>query len=551
MTSATLDRGEHANADRYHELALSLTGAAALLLGIGLLAMRWRLPLLGMHSFRQTQTAITSYWLIRGSPGIAYETPVLGVPWSIPYEFPFYQLLVARLAEWTGLPLDSIGRLVSYLFVVLTIFPVRMLARAWKLDDTYTHFFAILLLTSPIYLFWGTAFLVETFVVFFCFWFVAEVELTTEVTTLSSYWTALALSIFCAAIAALGKITTFAPFECLAGLILLNDFVRRLRRHEPLFRPILSSGAVIAIPVILFEVWNRFADAQKAKNPIATYLVTSSASARQWYLGTWAQVFSLTMLHTLLRTLTDTLGVLAVPIVIVSLPFAICFRIIDRRSQIILLGALGAFLVPFVLFSNMHIVHNYYDAENAIFLICALAVVVSRLFSTGHRQAAWNLLVLTVASQLVWFGLFFLRDIRHPLDRPLLRIAQAIKETTDPDSVVVIYGQDFSSVIPYYAQRRALMEPDWIPYEGTLERARRMLSPQGGHPVEAVVRCKSRMDQFPEFNRIFADLDAHVQKVQLAGCDVYFVGSARALSTRERQSPEPVILSGHGQPAAR
>ncbi len=37
------------NSDRYHELALSLTGLAALILGIGVLAMRWRLPLLGMH----------------------------------------------------------------------------------------------------------------------------------------------------------------------------------------------------------------------------------------------------------------------------------------------------------------------------------------------------------------------------------------------------------------------------------------------------------------------------------------------------------------------
>jgi hypothetical protein len=549
MTPAgeALDLGERANADRYHELALSLAGAAALLLGLGLLAIRWRLPLLGMHSFRQTHTAMTSYWLMHGSPWFAYETPVLGVPWSIPNEFPFYQLLVARLAEWTGLPLDPIGRLVSYLFVVLTIIPVRTLAGAWKLENSYICVFAILLLTSPIYLFWGTAFLIETCVLFFCFWFLAEVELTTEPTPRSSYWTALPLSIFCGAIGALGKITTFVPFECFAGLILLNDFVKRLRQHESLLRPILTGGAIVAIPLILFEVWNRFADAQKLKNPIATYLVTSS---RQWYLGTWAQLFSLNMLLTLLRTATDSLGILAVAIVIASALVVVSYRIMDQQAETVILGAMGAFLLPFVLFTNMHIVHNYYDTENAIFLICALAMVVTRLFSTGHRQAGWNLLAVTVASQLVWFALFFVRDIRYPLDRPLMAIAQAVKKSTSPDSVVVIYGRDFSSVIPYYAQRRALMEPDWIPHEETLERARRMLAPQGGHRVEAVVRCKSQMDQFPEFNQIFADLDARVQKLQLAGCDVYFVGSARVLSTRERQSSEPVISNNHSQPAA-
>jgi hypothetical protein len=119
---------------------------------------------------------------------------------------------------------------------------------------------------------------------------------------------------------------------------------------------------------------------------------------------------------------------------------------------------------------------------------------------------------------------FFLRDIRHPFDRPLMAIAQAINTKTSRDGVVVIYGQDWSPVIPYYAQRRALMEPpDFVPYEETLERARRMLAPQGGHRVEAVVRCKSDLDRYPEFSGIFADLDRHFAKEHIAGCDVYFV----------------------------
>jgi hypothetical protein len=523
-TQLTPDLAVSANTDRYHELALSLAASAALLVGLCVLAMRWRLPLLGMHSFRQTQTAITSYWLIRGSPWFNYETPVFGAPWSTPFEFPFYQLLVAGLAEWTGLPLDSTGRLLSYLFLVLTIIPVRMLARAWKLDGSYVRVFAILLLASPIYLFWGTAFLIETFVVFFCFWFLAEVELTTR----SSHWTPLVLSIFCGAVGALGKITTFVPFALLAGLILLNDLVTRLRRRESLLRPILNGGAIMAISLILFEIWTRFADAEKLKNPIASHLVSTLPAMHRWFFGNWAQLFSTNMLLTLLRALTDTLGVLGVPIVIASVPLAIYYRIVDRRTGIIISAALGAFLLPFIVFTNVHIVHNYYDAANAIFLICGLAILVTQLFSTGHRQAGWNLLALTVASQLLWFGLFFVDDIRNPYDRPLLAISKAINAKTDADAVIVIYGQNSSPVIPYYAQRRALMDPDAEPpfsNEETLERARRMLASQGGHRVEAVVRCKSQMDRFPEFDRIFRDLDTHVSKQQMAGCDVYFVGN--------------------------
>ena len=54
-------------------------------------------PIADLHQFRQTQTAITAYWIWRGGPWLAYETPVLGYPWSIPYEFPIFQYLLAAL----------------------------------------------------------------------------------------------------------------------------------------------------------------------------------------------------------------------------------------------------------------------------------------------------------------------------------------------------------------------------------------------------------------------------------------------------------------------
>src|SRR5262249_18342164 len=72
-------------------------------------------PLLDQYAFRQTQTALTSYWLMRGGPIFAYETPVLGFPWSIPFEFPLYQLLAAALSL-VGVPLDAAGRIVSFVF---------------------------------------------------------------------------------------------------------------------------------------------------------------------------------------------------------------------------------------------------------------------------------------------------------------------------------------------------------------------------------------------------------------------------------------------------
>jgi hypothetical protein len=71
--------------------------------------------------------------------------------------------------------------------------------------------------------------------------------------------------------------------------------------------------------------------------------------------------------------------------------------------------------------------------------------------------------VLIVLSQLLRLYGFFARDIANPYYRELLPLAQSVKSHTDPDGVVVIYGQKGSPVVPYYSERRALMEPEWIP----------------------------------------------------------------------------------------
>jgi hypothetical protein len=82
-------------------------------------------PLLDAHSFRQTQTALTSYWFMKEGFRLAYQTPVGGAPWTIPYEFPIYQAVVTGLSGATGLELGAAGRLASFLFLCATLFPVR------------------------------------------------------------------------------------------------------------------------------------------------------------------------------------------------------------------------------------------------------------------------------------------------------------------------------------------------------------------------------------------------------------------------------------------
>src|SRR6187402_3033294 len=64
--------------------------------------------------FRQTQTAISALFILReDNYSLAYPTPVLGKPWSIPMEFPLYQWATVALSDTTGISLTVAGRTVS------------------------------------------------------------------------------------------------------------------------------------------------------------------------------------------------------------------------------------------------------------------------------------------------------------------------------------------------------------------------------------------------------------------------------------------------------
>ena len=161
---------------KYHEsLIILLEWAPAILALVVAAIAAWFAvfyagqPLLEMHGFRQTQTALTSYWMIEDGWRLAYETPVAGYPWSIPMEFPIYQSIVA-LTTWLGsFNLDSTGRLVSFCFLLACAWPAFMIVRRLNLPSQVAWVFCALLWSSPIYLFWGRTFMIETAALFFTF----------------------------------------------------------------------------------------------------------------------------------------------------------------------------------------------------------------------------------------------------------------------------------------------------------------------------------------------------------------------------------------------
>ena len=125
-------------------------------------------PLIDRHEFRQTQTTLSALFMQPGLEGLLnYQTPVVGAPWSIPFEFPLFQWITHQLAHLSGLNLSSSGRLISVLFGLGCLWPATRLMRRFDLSFTATGLFIALYCTSSIYLFWNRAFLMESTALFF------------------------------------------------------------------------------------------------------------------------------------------------------------------------------------------------------------------------------------------------------------------------------------------------------------------------------------------------------------------------------------------------
>ena len=442
-----------------HELTLDrlllVLLAVALLVALAVLCIGVFQPLLDQYFARQTQTALTSYWLIRGGPIFAYETPVAGFPWSVPFEFPLYQILAALLSE-TGLPLDAAGRIVSFVFFVGCLWPMRVLFRALRFDDVAFPCTAILFLFCPLYLYWGRTFMVETCALFFSFLWLAYLARFLAAPAFASA----VIATFAGSLGVLAKSTTFPAFAMLGGLLFLKEGYAAWtnRAVAQRVRPILLALVVVAVPLVVGGAWSTYSDMVRAHNEIGAHM-TNSRLAR-WIFGTWDQRVGATFWRdvVLRRALSDAFGYAAIPAVAL-----IGVSLLSRRHVYAVLAAVAAFLVPFLVFTNLHIVHFYYQTANAIFIVAAAGLALASLMRMRRNWLALLGLGVLVAGQVTYFRSAYASLLTNDFSMmPVYRIADIAKSMTPPDTSLVVIGDDWSTTIPYYAQRKSLPIPNWL-----------------------------------------------------------------------------------------
>lgn len=439
----------------------------------------WNEPLLDLWRFRETQTALAARDFVQNGFHLDYATPVLGAPWSIPFEFPTYQFFVALLVKVSGLPLEPAGRWVSLVFAYLSFALLGVLV--WRVTTSWASgvYATSLALISPIYIYGARAVMIESTALCFTLGLLVAVQEFIRRPARG----ALIATFLCGLVAGPTKGTTYAiGLVGIVGLLLVEPAAAwaRLRRTPHATRLTGAFLAALLVPFLLTIWWTHYTDVVKLRNELAGFL--TSSALREWNFGTWQQRLSLKTWEDLSTTIMH--DVLGLPLVAV---FGLLLVAVGGSSRR-LAGVFAAmFLTGLLVFTNLYLVHNYYHFATGVYLLAIFGLGLGRLWdrSGPGLRLLTGLGVAPLLSVLMQAGYreYTLPRQLTPLDesRPL---AEAIKRYTPRGSAIIVYGSDWDSALPYHTERHALMERDNLPPgDPKLQRALARLD----RPLSAVV----------------------------------------------------------------
>jgi hypothetical protein len=432
-----------------------------LILCIAVVLIFWLLtstrPLFDMFAFRQCQTAMSAFWFDLKNPiqGLFYyQTPEFGEPWMIPFEFPIYQALVAGITHHTGLPLTVAGRMLSGIFLLLSLCPLNLMFKCLKLGSMGFFFSAIFLIFSPLYLYWGRSFMIESTAVFFGLCFVALVCLFCSKWNMWIGLAALACGILCALV----KATTFPSFgvaACLSAIAILFDSNLQISTTKKMAGVFLS-GLGVCICIVAALLWTKHADELKSLNPIAAHLDSSSLSL--WNYGPLEQRFSLGFWKKLVweRAIPEAIGSVGVLLI---LPFA--FIAAKSYKKCVLVCLIGLFLLPMLLFSNLHIIHSYYQYANSFWLILSIGIAFGIIAKQVHKWVLVALALGVVSFQLYHFSQTYYIHTTWKWHW-VMELGKKIDMETPKNSAILVVGDEWSPEVAFYSKRKAIYIPNWV-----------------------------------------------------------------------------------------
>lgn len=287
---------------------------------------------------------------------------------------------------------------------------------------------------------------------------------------------------------ALQKSTTALPTLAVLGLTLLTYEIRHSGiRGTFTLSNIIHALLLFGIPLAICVAWTAYTDALKSQNAFGSTLTSSALSVWNW--GRLGQRFSSNLYVTVIweRIIRDNLaGMLGVAMIVLGLQLS------SPRSRTVIFIASILGLIPVFIFSNLHIVHTYYQTANVIFLIFALAVVFAEAITQLRKSTA----ILAVFVGVILANYFSFYNIYYKylnqkfyLDNREIFISKITKDNTKASDGTLIFGNDWSSTLAFLSERKSFTVPERFKnYSSILDNPERYM---GSSRLGAVILCQS------------------------------------------------------------
>ncbi|WP_165813639.1 ArnT family glycosyltransferase [Aliarcobacter skirrowii] len=405
-------------------------------------------PLLDQYGFRQTQTAITSYWFLKEGFQWAYQTPVFGIPWSVPMEFPLYQYLVYIFVKIFNIEnLDLAGRIVSIAFYYALMYPLWQILKILEVNKIAILYIFIILVTSPIFIFWSRTFMIESAGLYFTLMFI--MYLLRYDTENSISLKILSLIFIFGTFAILTKITTL-----LVGFIFIFLYLLFYGRLKTLFSKKNIVGIlVVGIVITIGLAWNEFANSIKASNPLSSFVVSSNLT--KWNFGTLAQRLDFANYYQQLFVhMKNNISYLL--LLVIFIPGLLFCKV--EYKKLMLIGFL-TFIIAFMTLFNLYKVHNYYWYANSVFVVISLGLLVyfiSEKFGNIFYKITLIILVICI-NYYGYYSFYYKHQIKNLNNLGPFIIGNLIKNNTNKSDIILTIGLGWNSAVPYYSERKAIM----------------------------------------------------------------------------------------------
>ncbi len=486
------------------------------------------------HEFRQSQTALISYFIDRENDfSLLYEAPIVGKPWvSILLEVPFYEWSVVGLSRATGWSHVVSARLIS-----LTCFYLMLPALWWLLGRVRMaparRFLVLsLVVLCPVYIFYSRAFLMESMELMCCAWFLVGYVGMME----RRRWTWFLLATVAGTGASLIKSATYAvwlvPAAACAAVWLWRDF-RSGAGWRRLAETTFWGLAGVVVPLGALRLWIELTDPLKAAHASAWIFTSANLSLGNWGLDDFSARFSAKTWSILLDRWREAL--VAPWLIIVALVAGLAAWPAQRAR---IAGLAAVFFLAQLLFPFAYAYQEYYYYACAVFLMGALGFALDGLLDTRLPRWVCGLLVVALPLALVHNYWKTYRPYQLVQSDGGYPFTLALRDFTPRESVVVVSGADWAAMIPLYAERRALMIRNGLQYDRAyLERAFAELADED---VSALVLLDDQRKQTLARDLAIAAFDLEpVPTFSYVNADVY---CTRRIAAKVRQG---LVERGH------